>query len=94
MRRNWTPSSALLCSFAPATDNAHLSPVGFLAVQGNATGGLLVERPRNIQLDCRTQRLIGVYGTSVPVVQGSGMTDVTAPAATTASGVPPRGRPV
>ncbi|HKD95971.1 MAG TPA: hypothetical protein VKB69_00085 [Micromonosporaceae bacterium] len=95
MRSIWTPSLAPLCPFVPATNAAHPSPVGFLAVQGNATGGLLVERPRNTKLEVRTQgRAIGFYGTSVPVVQGSGMTDVSAQAATKASGVPPRGRPV
>jgi hypothetical protein len=94
MRSIWIPSPAPLCSFAPAMNDAHPSQVGFLAVQGNATGGLLIERPRNTQADVRTQRqALGVYGTSVPVVQGSG-TDATAPAATKASGVPPRGRPV
>ncbi len=95
MRSNWTPSSAPLCSFVPTTNAAHLSPVGFLAVQGAATGGLLIERPRSTKFDRRAQRPVGVYGTNVPAVQqGSGMTDTTAPAAVKASGVPPRGRPV
>lgn len=94
MRSFWTPSPASLCSFAPAMNGAHPFQVGLLAVQSNATGGLLVERPRNTKADVRLQRqALGVYGTSVPVVQGSGI-DVTAPAATKASGVPPRGRPV
>lgn len=95
MRSTWTPSSALACFFAPATNAAHPSPVGFLAVQGVATGGLLIERPRTTQSDCRAQRPVGVYGINVPAAQqGSGMTCTTAPAAVKASGVPPRGRPV
>jgi len=94
MRSIWTPSLAPLCSFASAMNGAHPSQVGFLPVQSNATGGRLIERPRNTQADVRTQRpALGVYGTSVPVVQGSGI-DVTVQAATKASGVPPRGRPV
>jgi hypothetical protein len=94
MRSIWNPSLAPLCSFVPAMNDAHPFQVGLLAVQGNATGGRLIERPRNTQADVRTQRSVpGAYGTSVPAAQGSGI-DASAPAATKVSGVPPRGRPV
>lgn len=77
----------------PAAKLAHPSKVGFLAVQGDAIGGSLLES-RSITFDIRIQPSNGANGISGSVAQGSPMATVAVPAETKARGVPPRGRPV
>ena len=77
----------------PAAKLAHPSKVGFLAVQGDAIGGSLLES-RSITFDVRIQPSNGANGISGSAAQGSPMATVAVPAETKARGVPPRGRPV
>ncbi len=77
----------------PVAKLAHPTKVGFLAVQGDAIGGSLLES-RSITFDVRIQPSNGANGISGSAAQGSPMVDVAVPAETKARGVPPRGRPV
>jgi hypothetical protein len=77
----------------PVAKLAHPTKVGFLAVQGDAIGGSLLES-RSITFDVRIQPTNGANGISGSAAQGSPMVDVAVPAETKARGVPPRGRPV
>ena len=77
----------------PAAKLAHPSKVGFLAVQGDAIGGSLLES-RSITFDVRIQPTNAANGISGSAAQGSPMAAVAVPAETKARGVPPRGRPV
>ena len=76
-----------------AAELAHPTTVGFLAVQGDAIGGSLLES-RSITFDVRIQPSNGANGISGSAAQGSPMATVAVPAETKARGVPPRGRPV
>ena len=89
------PTSVLpvLRACTPAAKLAHPTKVGFLAVQGDAIGGSLLES-RSITFDVRIQPSNGANGISGSAAQGSPMVDVAVPAETKARGVPPRGRPV
>jgi hypothetical protein len=89
------PTSVLpvLRAYTPAAKLAHPTKVGFLAVQGDAIGGSLLES-RSITFDVRIQPTNGANGISGSAAQGSPMVDVAVPAETKARGVPPRGRPV
>jgi len=89
-----TQTSALpvLCTRALAVTPAHPS-VGFLAVQADARGGLLLERPRFTKFDVRVQQTNGANGISGSAAKGSPMAGAIVPTVA-ASGVPPRGRPV
>lgn len=83
----------LLRVHAPAVKLAHPTTVGFLAVQGDAIGGSILESRSNL-FDVRIQLSKGANGISGSAAQGSPMVDVAVPAETKARGVPPRGRPV
>ena len=89
------PTSVLpvLRACMPAAKLAHPTKVGFLAVQGDAIGGSLLES-RSITFDVRIQPTNGANGISGSAAQGFPMVDVAVPAETKARGVPPRGRPV
>ena len=83
----------VLRACTPAAKLAHPTKVGFLAVQGDAIGGSLLES-RSITFDVQIQPSNGANGISGSAAQGSPMVDVPVPAETKARGVPPRGRPV
>lgn len=98
------------CAPVSIDELAHSETVGFLAVrlpdasdltngaEGSATrmtGGLPRDgRPRTTKLSVRILPIMGAYGTGVSASQGSQKPTMAAVAATKASGVPPRGRPV
>jgi hypothetical protein len=95
MASNTSRMSALpvLCTSARAVSPAHAS-VGFLAVQADARGGLLLQGPRFTKFDVQIQQTNGAYGIGVSAANGSPKTVVPVPAGATERGVPPRGRPV
>ncbi len=76
----------------PVAKLAHPAKVGFLAVQGDAIGGSLLES-RSITFDVRIQPSNGANGISGSAAQGSPMPK-SRPGSEEASGVPPRSRPV
>jgi hypothetical protein len=97
-----TLTQPLLPLWPSTAESAHLTPVGFLAVEGapigNDTGadGDFSHRERSRTNDCviRLQPSTdAVYGTGVSAAQGS-QKPVFAPMGALASGVPPRSRPV
>jgi hypothetical protein len=109
MQRTSSTPLPVWCAVLSAPNAAHPELVGLLAVQGGprvggevspVNGGVSLlnigdlSKSGKSRTTTENQRLSGVYGTGVRADKGSLKPAAFAPASQTASGVPPRGRPV